>query len=149
MQGVQDLIGLVSDKVGNIAQSDIVIGDPIELGEVTIVPLSRVSIGFGGGGGQGEGEPPRKKGQRHAGRGRGTGGASGGGGKVRPVGVIVFGPDGVEVKPIPDKKGLLDKLFDKVPEFIERVQEMMPDKDGNRSDGKADDDAEAEVLAAG
>lgn len=124
MQHVQDLIALVSDKVGNVAQSDIVVGDPIELGAVTIVPLSRVSVGFGGGGGQGEGEPPRKKGQRHPGRGRGTGGGGGGGGKVRPVGVIVFGPNGVDVQPIPDKKGLLDKLFDKVPALIEKVQEL-------------------------
>lgn len=127
MHPVQDLIGIVSDKVGNVAQSDVVVGAPIALGEVTLVPLSRISIGFGGGGGTGEGEPPRKKGARHAGRGRGTGNGVGGGGKVRPVGVIVFGPAGVEVKPIPDKLGVIDKLFEKVPELIEKVKALIDD----------------------
>ncbi len=130
MQPVQDLISLVSEKVGDIAQSDIVIGDPIELGAVTIVPLSRVSIGFGGGGGQGEGDSPQSKGRRRGSRGRGVGGGGGGGGKVRPVGVIVFGPDGVEVKPITDRRGLLDKLFEKVPELVEKVQAIMGDDEG-------------------
>lgn len=127
MEAVHDLISMVSDKVGDIARSDVVIGDPIELGEVTLVPLSRVSVGFGGGGGTGEGEPPRKKRGRHGGRGRGTGSGGGGGGKVRPVGVIVFGPEGVEVQPIPDKQGLIDRFFDKVPGLIEKVQALFED----------------------
>jgi uncharacterized spore protein YtfJ len=100
MQNTHDLIGLVSDKIGAIAQSDVVIGDPIELGEITIMTLSRVSIGFGGGGG-----------------------------KVRPVGVIIFGPDGVEVQPIADKKGLLDKLFDKVPELVSKIHAIFDGDD--------------------
>lgn len=137
-----DLIGLVSDKLGAIAQSDVVIGDPIELGEITIMTLSRVSIGFGGGGGTGEAEPPRKKGRRRPG-GRGTGSGGGGGGKVRPVGVIIFGPDGVEVQPIADKKGLLDKLFDKVPALVEKLHDIF---DGNSSDPA--DEALKEALPA-
>ena len=49
----------------------------------------------------------------------------GGGGKIRPVGVIVFSPTGVELKALPDKPGLLDKLFDKLPGFIEKIQAIM------------------------
>lgn len=128
MEAVQDLISLVSDKIGDIAKSDVVLGDPIELGAVTIVPLSRVSVGFGGAGGTAEAEPPRKKNRRHP-RGRGTGAGGGGGGKVRPVGVIIFGPDGVEVQPIADKKGLLDKLFDKVPALVERIHDIFEGDD--------------------
>lgn len=134
MQPVEDLIALVSAQVGDIAKSDVVLGDPIELGAVTIVPLSRVSVGFGSGGGAGEGETPRQKGQRHAGRGRGTGGGGGGAGKVRPVGVIVFGPAGVEVMPITERKGLLDKLFERVPELVEKVQAVI-DRPGGEAAG--------------
>lgn len=128
MEAIHDLIGLVSDKIGDVAKSDVVIGDPIELGAVTVVPLSRVSVGFGAGGGSGEAEPPRKKGRRHP-RGRGTGGGGGGGGKVRPVGVIIFGPDGISVEPIPDKQGLLDKLFDKVPALVEKLHAIFEGDD--------------------
>ncbi len=144
MDAIHDLVSLVSDKVGEIAQSDIVIGDPIELGEVTVVPLSRVSVGFGSGGGSGEGEGPRKKGKRH-GRGKGAGGGGGGGGKIRPVGVIIFGPDGVEVQPIADKKGAIDKLLDQLPDFALRIKAVFGDED----DADAIADAAAAEASAG
>jgi hypothetical protein len=38
-------------KMADVARSDVVVGEPIALGEVTVVPLSRVSVGFGAGGG--------------------------------------------------------------------------------------------------
>ena len=69
MNDIQALIGLVSDQVGELAQSDVVLGDPIVLGEVTLVPLSRVSVGFGAGGGTGEADPGRKG---HRPRGQGS-----------------------------------------------------------------------------
>lgn len=121
MQDIQNLMTLVSDQVGELAQSDVVLGDPITLGDVTLVPLSRVSVGFGAGGGTGEADTGRKGRPK----GHGTGGGGGGGGKIRPVGVIVFRPDGVEVHALPDKPGLLDKLFDKLPGFIEKIQALM------------------------
>ena len=123
MQHVKDLVELVSGKLSETAQSDLVVGQPIEAGEVTIVPLSAVSLGFGGGGGEGEGEPPHEHGpaklKKKCVKGKGLGGGTGGGAKVRPVAVAVFTKDRVEIIPIGEKKGLLDKLFDRIPELIE------------------------------
>ena len=136
MEHVNALIDLVAGTVTDVAQSDVVVGKPIELGDTTIVPLSRVSLGFGGGGGEGEGKGPKKR--RGKGRdktngnktdaselaeGRGTGAGGGGAGKVRPVGVIVFSSEGVSIEAIPDKKGTFDKLFEKVPELIDMISD--------------------------
>ncbi len=136
MEHVNTLLDLVAGTVAEVAHSDVVVGEPIELGEVTIVPLSRVSLGFGGGGGEGEGKAPkhrrRSRNKNGGGKpdangelaeGRGTGGGVGGGGKVRPVGVIVFTSEGVTIESIPDKKGVFDKIFDKVPEIIDMVND--------------------------
>ncbi len=128
MQHVKDLVKLVSGKLAETAQSDLVVGKPIEAGDVTIVPLSAVSLGFGGGGGEGEGEPPHEHGpakklKMKSPRGKGMGGGGGGGAKVRPVAVAVFSPDGVRVMPIGDKKGVLEKIFDKIPEFIDMAKD--------------------------
>lgn len=128
MQHIVDLMEIVGGRVDSLAKSDVVVGDPMVFGELTIVPLSRVAMGFGVGGGEGEGETDGPQGRRRRnkghikGKGRGAGGASGVGAKVRPVAVVVFSPDGVEVLPIPSKMGLLDKLFDKVPDVIEMVK---------------------------
>jgi len=135
MEHIQDLIETISDKLTGVAQSDVVVGDPIELDGVTVVPLSRVSLGFGGGGGEGEGEIHGHRGRPgkkpRGGKGKGTGGGSGGGAKVRPVGVLVFTDAGVEVHVIKDKKGLVDKIFDKVPDIIDMVEKVQERSSGD------------------
>ena len=116
MEILEEMVGILSDT----ATSEVVVGKEVELGPVKIVPLSKVSLGFGGGGGEGDqqfGPGKDKKERKHGGKGIGAG--SGGGVKVRPVGVIVFTEDGVRVEEIPDKKGPLDKIFDKIPDIIE------------------------------
>jgi uncharacterized spore protein YtfJ len=118
MVNISQLMDDLSSTLFDTANSDIVVGQPIELGNATIVPLSRVSIGFGGAGGEGDQHFGCRK-DRHCGKGKGAG--AGGGGKVRPVGVIVFTEDGVTVEKIPDRLSSIEKVFEKVPDFIDRV----------------------------
>jgi len=130
MQHVNELMELLTSKLEMVSSSDAVVGEPIELGGVTIVPLTRISLGFGAGGGEGEGTgigphgggPASKR--KATGKGKGVGGASGGGAKARPVGVAVFSDAGVEIFPIADKKGMLDKIFDKLPEVMELAKDF-------------------------
>jgi uncharacterized spore protein YtfJ len=118
MEDIQNLYQQVSEQLGAMAQSDIAVGAPIAIGNVTLVPLCRISVGFGACGGTGEGSAP----QRKQSQGRGTGLGAGGGGKVRPVAVIAFTEQGVEVLPVGDASGRLEKLLDKIPELIERFK---------------------------
>ena len=128
IEQVQDLFSLVSTKITDMSNSDIVVGEPIEAAGCTIVPLSRVSVGFGGAGGQGEGEgipsqgPKKSASKKSFAKGKGVGGGAGGGGKVRPVAVVIFNEDGVTVEPLTERKGILDKIVDKVPEVIELIK---------------------------
>lgn len=131
MEKMTEIIDAVTSKLAEVTDSNVVVGDPIEMGQVTIVPLSRISVGMGGGGGEGQGdfqgEPTRNK--KHApGKGMGMAGAAGGGAKVRPVAVVVFTEEGVEVMPVTDKKSVLDKIFDKVPEVIDLVKKLQDKK---------------------
>jgi uncharacterized spore protein YtfJ len=138
MQHIKELLELVTGKLETVAQSDAVVGEPIELGGVTLVVLTRISVGFGMGGGEGEGQgfgPGQRAGKKTANgpQGKGVGGGTGGGAKVRPVGVAIFSADGVEILPIKDKKGLLDRLFDKVPELVDIVKEATEGMNGSKS----------------
>ena len=45
--------------------------------------------------------------------------------KVRPVGVAIFSEDGVEIVPITDQQGLLDKIFDRIPELVDKVKQVV------------------------
>jgi uncharacterized spore protein YtfJ len=134
MQSIEKLVEEITKQLGEIAQSDIVVGQPVAVGGVTAVPISRISVGFGGGGGQGEGNPHDHK---HAAdkdksrRGKGIGGGSGGGAKVRPMAVAVFSDAGVEILPIGEKKGKLEALLERIPDWVEQFKKKADhDKSG-------------------
>ena len=136
MEHVNQMINAVREHLLEAAASDVAVGDPVQIGKYKILVLTRTSVGFGAGGGEGEGTNPhhhhgpgkKKNGCSGNIKGKGTGGGGGGGVKIRPVGVIAMGPDGVQVMPVPDKPGIFDKLFEKVPELVEKIQDLMPDK---------------------
>ncbi|MDH5490358.1 MAG: spore germination protein GerW family protein [Myxococcales bacterium] len=117
MEQVQEIIEQVSATLADIAQSDVVVGQPMEFGEVTVVPISRVAAGFGGASGEGRGEGGSG---RRGGSGTGKGTGTGGGAKVRPVAVIVFSPSGVEILPIDERQSKLERLLERIPEWVEK-----------------------------
>ena len=47
---VKDLVRTSLDKVKELSDADTIIGDPIKLDGVTIIPVSKVSYGFAAGG---------------------------------------------------------------------------------------------------
>ena len=127
MEPVNRLLDTTVGELEKILTTRTVVGDPIEVGGHTIIPL--VSVGFGFGGGGGEGGP----GGSEAG---GTGGGTGGGGGVKPVGVIVIDDDGVRVEPIKGSAAsVVEKLGSSVAELVDRAR-----KDREAGEGADDGD---------
>ena len=104
-----EFVGSLFDKaVGEIERmlnTKTVVGEPIEIGDTTLIPLVSIGFGFGVGGGEG----------KDASKGNGHGGGTGGGGGVKPVALIVIDGEGVRVEPI--KSGTASVL-EKVAETI-------------------------------
>ena len=126
MEQLKTLVDSISEQLSSVANSDTVVGSPLELGGMTVVPISRVSLGLGAGGGEGEGPAAGagKKPGKPSSAGKGGGSGAGGAGKVRPVAVVVLGEEGVEVLPVEERTGKLDKLLDRIPELVERFKDM-------------------------
>jgi hypothetical protein len=80
----------LAERIGTHANVTAVFGEPIERGDVTVIPVARVRWGFGGG--QGEG------GESGGPTGSGLGG--GGGAASDPVGYVEIGPGGAVFRPI-------------------------------------------------
>src|SRR6056297_7423 len=91
---VDKLVEKMLQNLENIVESETVIGEPVKAGETTIIPLTKISLGFGAGGGQ-----RKSKGEDEA-------SATGGGANIEPVAVITIHKD--EVKVINLKKGGAD-----------------------------------------
>jgi uncharacterized spore protein YtfJ len=76
-----------------------VIGDPIEVEDKVLIPVTSVGLGFGAGAGAGEGKA--KEGEE----GKGSGAGGGGGAGASPVAMVAIfkgvpGPEGVKVLPL-------------------------------------------------
>jgi uncharacterized spore protein YtfJ len=120
MEHVIELLDEMVSTLSDTIKSEVVLGKAVDLGPTKVVPISRVSIGFGGGGGEGDQRfgHHREKKNKHA-AGKGSGGGGGGSAKVRPLGVLVFTEDEVKVEGIPDRRGLCDKIFNRIPDLID------------------------------
>ena len=125
---LNEIISTSLSKIKELANNETVIGDPINVpGGVTIIPVSRVSLGFASGGI----DFPDKKGEHTATK---FGGGGGTGVTVSPIAFLIVSESGnVELLPItnPDDIDTLDKignLMEKAPSIIERVKNIFVDK---------------------
>ncbi len=108
----------IFEKLENFLKTKTVVGEPMQIGDTTIVPF--ISLCFGVGVGGGSGTDSQGNG--------GDGGGSGTGAKISPTAVLVIKGEKVELLPI-KKSGGLDKLIDMVPGIIEKVTEKKEEKD--------------------
>jgi uncharacterized spore protein YtfJ len=90
MQDFEQLFAKTVEEIEKMLTTKTVVGEPIKIDGHTLVPL--VSVGFGFAVAGGNGTDPKK--------GAGHGGGSGGGGGVKPVALIIIGPDGVRVEAV-------------------------------------------------
>jgi uncharacterized spore protein YtfJ len=91
-ESVEKMVQVALREIETTLDTKRVVGEPVSVGEYTIIPLISIGFGFGVGSGTGKSEDFVK--------GEGSGGASAGGGGLKPIGVVVIGPDGATVEPL-------------------------------------------------
>lgn len=121
---VTAILDTIVSRLEKVAQSKTVIGDPVTVGTTTIVPVTKVSIGFGAGGGEGS----TGGGQQSS----GFGGGGGGGAMVEAVAFIVM-HDG-KVSLLSTKGNKLETVLDAIPGLLEKVAAMTAKKGEKKAD---------------
>ncbi|HOQ38070.1 MAG TPA: spore germination protein GerW family protein [Acetivibrio sp.] len=107
---VNENVSVLFDKLEKFLTSKTVIGEPIKVGEATLIPFISTSFGLGTGGGSGS----DTRGDQ------GTGVGSGMGAKISPTAVLVIKGDNIEMLPI-KKSSSFEKLVEMVPEIVSKV----------------------------
>jgi uncharacterized spore protein YtfJ len=108
MENVETLFKQAVEEIERMLNTKTVVGEPLTIGDNTIIPLVSVGFGFAAGGGSGKQNTI----------GEGAGGGTGGGGGVKPVAVLIINKDGVRLEPI--KSGTVSVL-EKVAETIAKT----------------------------
>ena len=105
-------------KIREMVDVNSVIGEPIAVGDTTIIPVSKVSVGFGGGGSD------FTKGNDA------FGGGAGGGVKVQPICFLIVNKDGnVRMMPVPTPANTTaDRLVEMVPDTLDKISAFIDSK---------------------
>src|SRR6056297_998317 len=122
MAETREVLEGMYNKLDNFLKTETVIGDPIEIGQVTLIPIISASFGLGGGFGE---ESKTDSG----------GGGGGLGCKITPDAFLVVKDGNVDLIPV-KKKASLEKLIDKVPELVYKIEEMSSKKENEEDEEK-------------
>ncbi len=115
---IGELMNNTMESVRNILKVDTVVGDPIYTPDgITLIPISKVSVGFGGGGVEFNG---KKAGDRPYGGGNATAV------KIDPIGFLVIKEGTVRmINVTPPASTTVDRLIDLVPQVMDRVDNFI------------------------
>lgn len=103
-------------------KTETVVGQPIVVGEVTLVPIISVFFGCGAGGGKGSDNKSIDS----------DGAGGGGGARITPDAIVVIKKGEVSMLPIKSKNNL-EALIEMVPEIITKVS-MKKEKEEKKSE---------------
>lgn len=132
---VKDLVSTAMGKIKEISDADTIIGEPIKIdGNITIIPVSKVSYGFAAGGS----DLPSKNDKEI------FGGGSGGGVSIQPLAFIVVTDGDVKLLELGSGNTPTNAIINAVPDLFSKIQSMFSKK----KDSSADTAAEETVSAA-
>lgn len=135
---VSEMISETSENFKGMINSNSVVGEPMEMGDGTvIVPISKVSFGFGGGGS----EFDSKKESDAL-----FGGGMGGGASVKAEAFLVINNGNVRLIPMDGGSSPLDKVIDLMPGIIDKVNGFMSDRKEKKAQKNAEKTSDIETL---
>ena len=116
---ISELMQTTMDNVKKVLKVDTVVGDPIITPDgITLVPISKISLGFGGGGVEFN--------SKKASEARPYGGGNATGVKIEPIGFLVIKEGTVRmINVTPPASNTVDRIIDLVPQVMDRVDNFI------------------------
>ena len=111
------------EKVRQFVDANTVVGTPIQAEGVTIIPISRVSMGFASGGADFTTKNQKPDTDNC------FGGGGGAGGNVTPVAFLIVHGDNVRLVPLyPPAYTTVDRVVELVPDLVDKVSALLKEK---------------------
>ena len=122
---INELMAETIQKIRETVDANTVVGEPIHAGEITLIPVSKISFGFGTGASEFGGKAPKAPGDNP------FGGGGGAGVKVDPVCFLAVSGSSVKVLPVemPPLTGV-DKVVDMIPDAVTKISGLIEKRKG-------------------
>ncbi len=130
---VSDLMSNTMEKIREMMDANTIVGKPIEIGGVTVVPVCKISIGYASGG-----TDFAQKNQK-TNKDNSFGGGAGMGVNVTPISFLVINEGNVRIIAAEQPaSNTVDKVIDLVPNVVDKVSTMMGKKKSEEPEIVAD-----------
>lgn len=110
---VEKIVSLLTENLKGMIDTRMIVGEEIRAGEVMILPISKLSVGFVSGGGEYNKKSEKEKNPPFA-------GGSGAGYSVSPVGFVVVKDGDVKVIKVSPNE-LANKFVEVLPEVVDAI----------------------------
>lgn len=119
-QRLPNMMENTMEKIRQMVDTSSVIGEPIRVSDnLTIIPVSTVSVGFAGGGS--DFVPKNANGKENP-----FGGGAGGGVKVTPLAFLVIKDDNVRMIPVAAPANTAtDRLVEMIPDALDKITDFV------------------------
>lgn len=139
---VEELLGNTIDTLKGLLGSGTIVGDPIQAQGVTLIPVSRLSIGVGGGG-----SDYISKNQKPE-HGNTFGGGAAASAKMEPVAFLVVNGDSVKVLHMtPPPLTVADRIIEATPDLMDRLAEFLDNQKTKKEENKDFEKEEKEDIS--
>ena len=131
---LNDLIQTTMENIRTVADANTIIGAPNQADGVTLIPVSRLSVGVAGGGT----EFSTKK---QAAPEQNFGGGSGASAKLEPVAFLIVKDGGIKLLPVaPPPATTVDRVIETVPEVVDKVTGFIESQQAKKAQKAAEAD---------
>lgn len=117
---LNDLMSTAMEKIRTMVDANTLIGTPIQAGEVTLIPVSRLSFGIVSGGSDFTTKNQKPEADNS------FGGGSGASARMDPVAFLIIRGESVKLLPAfpPPGTATLDRVIETIPEVVDKVTEF-------------------------
>ena len=122
---IKGIMDVTMEKLRAMVDADTIIGTPIKLGEVTLLPVSKITFGVATGGSD---NPSKTRNDMF-------GGGGGAGVTISPVAFISISGDSVKMMPIYNDLGTVDKAVNMAPELLDKIKGLFSKNDKTELQG--------------
>lgn len=121
---INDLMATTLDEIRALAEANTIVGQPIHTDDgVTLIPVSKISMGFASGGTDFNGKNAKADGKSN------FGGGAGAGVNIAPVAFLVVKGGNVRLLPVaPPPATTAERVVELVPEMFDKVTEFIDKK---------------------
>lgn len=119
---IKAIMDTTMDKLRAMVDADVITGKPIVVGDITLLPVSKVAFGLASGGSDFPSKSEKEL----------FGGGGGAGVTVSPIAFIVISGGNVKMLPVYNELTTVEKAVSMAPEILEKAKDLFPKKENNQ-----------------